>query len=367
MRIAILTRRFMRAGGGAEGYAIALAQAFAKTHEVHVFCQETDEPVPGLHYHRLWFWREKPRWLNQWVFAWTSWRATRAGFDVVHSHENTWHGQLQTIHVRPIRYNLLHGRTGWRRVLRWIKILTSPRLLSYVVLEGARFQPEARRHVVAASEALRLECEAAYPATRVTAIAPGVDSPAVTLPQAQARQALGLPTDATLLLFVANDYARKGLDALLQAMAQLSDGVHLAVVGSRRPQATYERQVQALGLQGRVHFLGPLPSVSPAYQAADALVHPTLEDSYGMVVLEAMAHGLPVVVSASPWCGMAAELRDEDDALLLTNPKDGSALATQIERLLGSAELQQSLREAGLRFASARGWPQAALKYEALF
>ena len=80
MRVAVITRRFFRAGGGAEGYAVALVRQLASQHEVHVFSQTTDEPVAGAHYHQLAFFFERPRWLNQWVFAWSSWWLRRGAF-----------------------------------------------------------------------------------------------------------------------------------------------------------------------------------------------------------------------------------------------------------------------------------------------
>jgi hypothetical protein len=86
----------------------------------------------------------KPRWVNQLWYAFATWRATRRGFDVVHSHENTWHGHVQTIHVKPVRHNLLAGRTGVRLALAWLKIALSPRLITYVALEAARFRVRGR-------------------------------------------------------------------------------------------------------------------------------------------------------------------------------------------------------------------------------
>jgi UDP-glucose:(heptosyl)LPS alpha-1,3-glucosyltransferase len=178
MRIAIINRNFSRAAGGAESYAVAIAEQLAGRHEVHVYSQESNEPVPGIHYHRVASTGARPRWLNQLAFAFSSWWQTRRGFDVVHSHENTWHGQVQTIHVRPLRYNLRHGKRDWKRVLQWLKIWTSPRLATYVWLEGARFARRSGRHIVATSTMLRLECEQAYPRSRkrLSVITPGTRS-----------------------------------------------------------------------------------------------------------------------------------------------------------------------------------------------
>lgn len=367
MRIAVISRVFARSGGGAESYSVALVQQLAAGHEIHVYAQETNQPVAGVHYHRVFCLSRKPRWINQLLFAIASWWRTRTGFDVVHSHENTWHGQIQTIHVRPTRYNLFHGRRGLRLALRWLKVVLSPRLLTYVWLEGARFKPVPGRYVVATSETLRAECEQAYPGSSLAVITPGTDLPQPGLTRAAARQQLGLPTERPLLLFVANDYARKGLDALLQALQRLPSEVSLAVVGNPKPIARYRELASQLGLQERVHFLGSLHDLKPAYTAADCLAHPTLEDSFAMVVLEALAHGLPVVVSGPAHCGISRQLRHGVEALLLDDPRDAARLAEHLTTVLQQPVVAQQLSRHGQAFAQGHSWESAALQYEALY
>jgi UDP-glucose:(heptosyl)LPS alpha-1,3-glucosyltransferase len=369
MRVAVISRVFSKSAGGAESYSVAIAEQLAKQHEIHVFAQESNHPVVGLTYHRVFCLARKPRWVNQLLFALASWWQTRTGFDVVHSHENTWHGQIQTIHVRPVRHNLFHGRTGVRRLLRWLKVALSPRLLAYVFLEAARFKPAAGRSVVAASETLKDECVQAYPDCLpfLSVITPGAHLPVQTVTRAEARLALGLPAEAPLLLFVANDYARKGLDALLKATTQLRADVQLVVAGNPAHIPRYRQKAEALGLQGRVHFLGSVNDLSPAYRAADCLAHPTLEDSFAMVVLEAMAHGLPVVVSGPAHCGISEHLQDGVQALLLHDPRDAGELARRIVQVLQDGALAEGLRRQALTFAQQHSWEEAALQYEALY
>jgi len=74
--------------------------------------------------------------------------------------------------------------------------------------------------------------------------------------------------------------------------------------------AQVQDELRASGQGSRVYFLGALSSVDVAYQAADCLVHPTLEDTFAMVVLEALAHGLPVVVSSARYCGIAPRVSE---------------------------------------------------------
>jgi len=369
MRIAVINRVFARSAGGAESYSVALVEQLAARHDIHVFAQESNEPVAGVTYHRVFCLGQKPRWVNQLLFAIATWWRTRKGYDVVHSHENTWHGQIQTVHVRPLRYNLLHGQRGWKRALRWLKVALSPRLLTYVWLEGARFKPQPGRRVVATSMTLRHECGRAYPASRklLAVITPGTQLQQDTMTRAVARRQLGLPTEAPLLLFVANDYRRKGLDALLQALARLPAEVQLAVAGNPAPIARYRQLAEQLGLAARVHFLGSQDDLGPAYRAADVLAHPTLEDTYAMVVLEAMAHGLPVVVSGPAHCGISRELRDGYEALLLPNPRDADGLARLLRSVLDAPALVDGLRQHGLEFAQDHSWENAALQYEVLY
>lgn len=372
LRIAVLSRNFSVTGGGAERYSIALVEQMAATHEVHVFAQTIDHQFPGVTYHRIPMPLRRPRWINQLYFAWATWRATGKGFDIVHSHENTWHGNVHTVHVLPVTYTLFAGKHGVALALRWFKVLTSPRLLAYLWLEGRRFAFGYKKKVVCASNTLREAVEQALPGARpmLEVITPGVDAvPGITraADRLAARASLGLPFDKTLLLLVGNDFVKKGLGTLLDAMVLLRGDVHLVVVGRSERSQELESKAEALGLAARVHFKGSQSDMRMAYQAADILVHPTLEDSYGMVVLEAMAHGLPVVVSDSPYSGIAGDLRHESDALLLRDPKDANALAAQIQTLLDSTATALGLAEAGIAFAQSNLWKQAAQRYDALY
>lgn len=369
LRVAVLNRVFSAGGGGAESYSIRLVEQLAARHEIHVFAQEIGHQWPGVTYHLVSSPMRRPRWVNQLWYALATWLATRRGFDVVHSHENGWQGQVQTIHVKPVRHNLLAGLSGWRRALRWLKIATSPRLLTYLWLEGARFRPRRGRQVVLTSSNLQADALAAYPqaAGAMSIVTPGVAMPAVGWDRAAARRELGLPAMGRMLLFVANDYARKGLTTLLAALVTLPRDVQLAVVGNTGQAQRFRDLASAAGVEKRVHFLGALDGVGRAYRAADVLVHPTLDDTFAMVVLEGLAHGLPVVVSGPAQCGISTLLRDGKDALLLTDPQDSQELLDTLQTLLADKALQQRLSANGRAFAQGHSWERAAQEYERLY
>ncbi|MES2978800.1 MAG: glycosyltransferase family 4 protein [Pseudomonadota bacterium] len=364
LKVAVLSRNFSPTGGGAERYAIALVEQLAADHDIHVFAQTIEHVWPGVAYHVVGPRLRKPRWLNQLGFAFATWRATRSGFDVVHSHENTWHGDVQTAHVLPVHHNLLHDKRGVGRALRWLKVATSLRLITYLGLEKARLAPRAGRRIVAASQTLASTLAHSYPASApmLSVITPGIDLPVASRRHERpvARRALGLPETGRCLLLVGNDLRKKGLGPLLTALADLPRDVFVAVAGNPEQAPAFKAQIERLELGGRVHFLGSQSDMSLAYCAADVLVHPTVEDTFAMVVLEAMAYGLPVVVSAARYCGISSLLTHGQNALLLADPRVATQIREQVGRVLEDKALRDGLSAEAIRFAGGYKWPEIA-------
>ena len=369
LRIAVLNRVFATTGGGAERYSVAVVEQLANQHDIHVFAQQIGHAWPGVTYHRVSVPLAKPRWLNQLWYATATWWQTRRGFDIVHSHENTWHGQIQTLHVKTVRRSVLGSRQGLRWLAARLKVALSPRLLTYLLLERARLRLRPGCAIVAVSQTLSREIGEEYPGAQVMlqTITPGVALPPQIATKTEARHALSTGVEGQVVLFVANDYQRKGLDTLLQAMAEMPSDVRLLVVGSGAQIAAYRDLARTVGVSERVQFLGPLRDMQMAYACADVLAHPTLEDSFGMVVLEAMASGLPVVVSSATYCGVAAGLQHERDALLLDDPQNAQVLHAALNRLLTDKLLTKRLIDNAALVVSTHTWPQTALAYDQLY
>jgi UDP-glucose:(heptosyl)LPS alpha-1,3-glucosyltransferase len=158
-----------------------------------------------------------------------------------------------------------------------------------------------------------------------------------------------VPENATLFLFVG--FARKGVSTL-EAMARLSAGTYLLVVGHDKNLEKYQARAQRLGLGGRVRFAGRQGDVKPFYGAADGLVLPTLYDPFPNVALEAMASGVPVITSSK--CGAAELIRDGENGFVC-DALDSIALSERM-RLLADREkggrIGKAAREtvAGLQF-----------------
>ncbi|MCG3127662.1 MAG: Lipopolysaccharide core biosynthesis protein RfaG [Phycisphaerae bacterium] len=129
-----------------------------------------------------------------------------------------------------------------------------------------------------------------------------------------------------MLLFVAHNFALKGLGELIRALA-LPDAprdAHLLVAGRDRP-GPYQRLARRLGLPARVHFLGASRPPAVLFAASDALIHPTWYDPCSRVVLEALSAGRPVVTTTLN--GAAEAMTPDRHGVVIARPSDLNALA----------------------------------------
>jgi UDP-glucose:(heptosyl)LPS alpha-1,3-glucosyltransferase len=370
LRIAVLARIFSTSAGGAERYCASLVKNLSSQHEIHVFAQDIRTQYPQVVFHQVPLFFRRPRWLNQIAFATYTWWQTRKGFDVVHSHENTWHGDVQTIHVLPFSYLWFVNRHGLGLFLKTLQLITSPRLLTYWVLEKLRMRHQPGRFLVAVSEPVKavLNQDLKHKLEHICVISPGVERTHVhsSSEKMQARLDLGLPMHGKCLLWIGNNAIKKGLPTLLDALAQLPNDFFLVIVGSAVPENKWRSQVTALGLDDRIFFKGVLDDMTLAYTAADLLVHPTLEDTFGMVVLEAMSHAVPAIVSSELYCGISAELTHLNNAWILQDPIDAKALEKAIEKSLDS-NTHEAMSQQAIAWAGTQDWQHLALAQEALY
>lgn len=370
LRVAVLARIFSTSAGGAERYCASLVKHLASQHEIHVFAQDIRTQYPQVVFHQVPLFCRRPRWLNQIAFATYTWWQTRKGFDVVHSHENTWHGDVQTIHVLPFSYLWFVNRYGINLLFKTLQLITSPRLLTYWALEKLRMRHQPGRFLVAVSEPVKavLNKDLKHKLEHIRVISPGIEATHVhsSSEKMQARLDLGLPKQGKCLLWVGNNAIKKGLPTLLEALAQLPHDIFLVIVGSAAPESKWRTQVATLGLENRIYFKGVLDNMALAYTASDLLVHPTLEDTFGMVVLEAMSHAVPAIVSAERYCGISSELTHLQNAWILQDPLDASALEKAIEKSLESNS-HEAMSQQAIEWAGTQDWHHLELAQEALY
>ena len=253
--------------------------------------------------------------------------------------------------------------------LRRLALALSPYHRYLLAAERALFASPRLRRVVCNSDMVRRDIIEHYgvPAEKLVVIRNGVDA-AVFHPglremhHVTIRAEFGVPPEAPLYLFVGSGFERKGLAIALEALAAVP-AAWLLVVGHDRRQGRYEVLARRLGVAARVRFAGGRRDVARYYGAADALVFPSLYEPFGNVVLEAMACGLPVVISSG--CGNAETVRDGENGRVVA-PRDAAAVAAAMQALADPATRRrqgEAARATALHFSPAR----EAQAYAALY
>lgn len=168
------------------------------------------------------------------------------------------------------------------------------------------------------------------------------------------RAEFGLEENTCLLLAIGSSFATKGLDRTLRALAdlqttRLGKDLRLFVVGEGA-RARYWRLARRLRVQDQVQFFGGRADVGRFLLGADLLVHPARRESGGIVLLEALAAGLPVITTAS--CGFAPAVAEADAGTVLEEPFDQAAFAGAIAAAVTDRSLRSRWSAAGSRYGA---------------
>lgn len=198
---------------------------------------------------------------------------------------------------------------------RWKRFL--PRYRAYLHLEAGVYGALAKTHILLLDPKQQALIQSLYhtPDERFSLLPPGIERPAQSA--VGNRQALN-PAEKLVLLAVGHYPRIKGLDRTLLALAALPlaqrQYVELWVVG-QVDMDLFKKQAQQLGLEKQVQFLGERDDVYSLMQAADLFVHPAYKEVAGLVLIEALANGLPVVVTDN--CGYAFHVANAQAGLVI--------------------------------------------------
>lgn len=178
------------------------------------------------------------------------------------------------------------------------------------------------------------------------------------------RASLDTPADAPLLLGMGRLHTSKAHDVSLRALKLLPEA-YLWIAGSGPDEADLKALANALGVAARVRFLGWRNDAPALYRTADVCVFPSRFEPLGNVVIQAWAHGLPIIAAASQ--GPGALIRDGADGALI--PIDNAeALAENVRAMLADSTLRQRFIQAGRARVEAE-FSEAAIvaRWRALF
>ena len=349
MKLAIVRQRY-NAYGGAERF---VARALPALERAGADVTLISRSAAGWGARRLI--RADPFYLGNTWRDWSFARAARTAwqrepFAVVQSHERIAGCDLYRAGDGVHRRWLELRRASAGRLER-IGIALNPYHHYVCAAERRMFEHPRLRAVICNSRMVRDDILRAFDIApeKLHVIYNGVDLEYFRPPHsAEARTDIGCPADASIFLFVGSGFSRKGLGAAIDALQAAADPrFWLVVAGRDRDQRRFETQAERRGVKDRVRFLGGRDDVRPLYAAADCFILPTRYDPFPNTALEALAMGLPAIVSAR--CGAAEIIRDGANGWVC-QPDDPAGLARLMKQAAAAAG---GLRDAARRTAEA--------------
>ncbi|HUA00438.1 MAG TPA: glycosyltransferase family 4 protein [Candidatus Aquilonibacter sp.] len=373
---------FLDKSHGTERIAIEWIDQISSDFDVHIYSQCVEDldlstvtwhPIPKL---------PGPHLVNfvWWFFAnhlWRSWdrRVRGLAHDIVYSPGvNCLDADVISVHIvfgeflrrvqgqlrlggNSIRFwpRLLHRRLYYRLII-WLERIAYTNPNTILILIAQKTAEDLKRLYGRTSDCIVLYLGldlVTYNPARRAALREG------------ARRQLELPEGRFALLLVGNDWHKKGIRVLLEAMATLTAlPIDLLVAGSEDP-ADFETMVREKGLEQRVRFLPPRKDVEFYYAAADAYVGPSLEDTFALPPAESMACGLPVIVSREN--GTFEIITNSVDGLILDDPTDATRLAALIRQLHENPAERARMGEKAAETARQYTWERNGREIKAVF
>ncbi len=336
-KIAVVVPKYGLVGGG-ERFVFEVTERMARNgnYEFHVFANRWQaasgspvifHKVPSISF---------PRSLRPYVFPWFAQRMIdRGDFDLIHSHERIFHSDIVTLHCTPHEF--------------WVREVRQKRYPS-LSDRGAIFIERQMLRNGATSCFLPVSSIAEDAFRRYYGnlpgkwqiMHPGVDSQRFSSPDRAAcrdeiRYEYGIAENDLLLIFVGMNFEVKGLDTIIEAIARARSArpdtnIRLLVVG-RGNDRKFSRLAQSLGIAEAVIFAGTQThGIERYYRAADIFIMLSRFDTFGMVVLEAMASGIPVIVS--PNVGAKDLVNDRGNGFIISGAEDTDSASDRILQLL---------------------------------
>jgi glycosyltransferase involved in cell wall biosynthesis len=354
---------FMRHGAGVPSVAANLDAAFRDlgvTTETFTYATarrgRPDRPVRSRRAMRLQQWRRVV-----WFSTVGSQRARRYLEErpdaVSICHGNALAGDIFVDHGALLAAMRSNGEPRWRYYLHPVSLFAHVR-------DTYRYRSHVHRVVVVptSGEGQVLSRVFGRVRPRTVVIPNGVDPkrfrPSTPVERAAARERFRLGADDRVALFVGGEFERKGLEVLIEAMAAAPTVLLLVVGGDVKMVARVTARTEELGVSDRVMLIGEQPDPAPYYAVADMFVMPSAYESFGLVFLEALACGLPVIATH---VGVAPQvIRDGVNGFLVErDPQEIADRMEQIAALDDPSPMTAAARESIADYS----WSAVAARY----
>lgn len=207
---------------------------------------------------------------------------------------------------------------------------------AYIQLEKSVFDPKKKPHIFLLNPNQQQIFSHYYhtQVERFHLLPPGID------PTRGVAQKVHEQNDQHILLFLASGFKAKGLDRALKALAslplELRNHTQLWIAGQDRLEP-YQALIKKFNLSKHIKFLGPVDNVPELLQSADVLLHPAYKELAGMVLLEALVAGLPVLTTQV--CGYAHYVQDSGAGVVIPEPFSQAVLNHQLAQMLTGNQL----------------------------
>ena len=350
MKIAIIRQKFVLYGGAeqfVQGYIQQLAEA---GHDIHIFANQwSSSDHPNIHLHHVPAFK-----LNAFIrtlsFAWFAARAVgKESFDIIQSHEKTWKQNVYRV-GDGCHKEWLDQRKRFLPALKGFSLTCNPFHRLILKLEKSIFESGQCRKFIAISQMVKNDILKHYhcPQENISVVYNGVDLTRFhpenkNIHRENIRNALGIPKNSVLILFVGSGFERKGLKSLLQATKYFkSKDWRLVIMGKGKWKKYIHFAPE--NLRSQIIYKEPVPDIEKYYAAADIFALPSIYEPFGNANLEALASGLPVITTRH--CGAADIIQHRLNGLIVEAPESSEEVAENINSLFDPT-VRQSMGQNG--------------------
>ncbi|MGO9467079.1 MAG: glycosyltransferase family 4 protein [Isosphaeraceae bacterium] len=383
MHLALNFQRVDPSRGGAETYVADLCRRLIGAgHRVDLYAESWADgclpdqvnlvPVAGP---------GRTRMERIWSFARNSEAAlSQARYDCSVGFVNTWgHDVLIPqggVHAGSLHSNARRFASPLARGLYLLFKTANPKYWVYRAIEERQYSPKRQTRVVAVSNLVKKHLQDYHhlASQQIRVVPNAIDLKRVMVSQPGAvrcafRNRLGLAPGDLVGLFVGHNFALKGLKPLLLALGARRKAdhagrpIHLVISGGGEARP-YQRLANQLGLRDLTHFVGFYPDIRACYSSSDFFVQPTYYDPCSLVVLEALACGLPVITTAQN--GASELMADGREGYILTAPDAAGELVAALGHMTSDRKRREMASQAG-RLGQAQTFDAHVARLTAIF